>query len=81
VIDLGDARVLHRVDDTARVAGRIAPSVPRIDEQGLARGRDVQRRASSLDVDQIDLKRLRGLSLRRDRTREDAEQKCCQGNR
>jgi hypothetical protein len=55
VIDPGDARVLDRVEDAARIASRGGPAVARVDENGLAGWRHEERGVAALDVDDIDV--------------------------
>ena len=63
MIDLLDARIGRSGNDARGVAA--VARIAGVDEQRLSRRRDNQRGVSALDVDDVDLKRLRCTGLRR----------------
>ena len=62
---------------------RAAAGKPRVDEQGLSRRRDQQRRLTTLDVDEVDVERVRrcarGSGSEQNRRRDDTKEDALQG--
>ena len=63
VVDLREARGLHRVGDAFRVALRRGPWAPAVDQHRIARRGDDQRRTAPFDVEDTDLQAIRWARL------------------
>jgi hypothetical protein len=57
VVDLGDAGVLHRVDNAAGIARRSRAGIAGVHQKRFARRRNKQSCIAAFDIDHIDVER------------------------
>ena len=73
VIDLFEAGISDGGHDAIRVAHRRRASIPRIDENRFAGGRNIKLGVASLHIDHVDVQRLCNSSLAHEQRRRKGE--------